>query len=173
MYTIELDNVDPVTLGFSPNEIKVKNDGTYVVERKQFRVSVWDPYNDNIGGDAWCPCSHEIFDGANWSYGGHYYVDGGSECKYGKSRVIDQLILKKPSRRYGVEFTPEEEADIQKACSFVSQHKSNVAGFYQDYIKKGTKARLGSAPKDPYHDPFLPDRFKKMLGDAYVGAENV
>ena len=38
MYTIELDT-DPVELGFDPKEVKKNADGTYVVERKQYRVS--------------------------------------------------------------------------------------------------------------------------------------
>jgi len=169
MYTIEFDDVNPKTLGFDPKEIKQKEDGTYVVERKQFRASAWDPYSD-MGGDAWCPCSHDIFEGANISFGGHYYVDGGSEQTYGKSRVVDRLwCFKKPSAMYGVELTEDEERDIRNALYFVSRTPSETARTYEDRIKEGSKARLGAAPKDPYHDPFLPEKFKQMLGEAYVG----
>ena len=62
MYTIEFDNVDPTNLGFEPKEVKRKSDGTYFVERKQFQLSVWNSGNDPIGGEGWCPCSHEIID---------------------------------------------------------------------------------------------------------------
>lgn len=171
MYKIELD-VDPVTLGFDPKEVKKLDDGTYVVERKQFVVVVWDPYNDDIGGEAWCPCSHEIFNGANWSHGGHYMVDGGDYQNYGRSRVIDYLT-RKASWCYGVQLSEEEEKDILKTSALVCGHAPSRQMHYKDYIKQGYKCRLGNPPSDPYHDPFLPEKFKKMLGDAYVGDENV
>lgn len=169
MYTIEFDDVDPTTLGFDAKEVKRKDDGTYVVERKQYRVSVYAPFDANMGRDAWCPCSHDIFDGCNWSYGGHYYVDGGAEQNYSKGRVIDHLMLTQPSRRYGVDLTADEEKDIKAACAVAYDNVNNARRNYQGYLKEGRKIRLGTAPEDPYHDPFLPEKFIKMLGAAYVG----
>ena len=165
MYTIELDT-DPVELGFDPKEVKKNADGTYVVERKQYRVSVYAPFDPNMGRDAWCPCSHDIFDGCNWSYGGHYYVDGGPEQTYGKNRVIDHLMLTPPSRRYGVDLTSEEEAWIKAACAVAYDNVNNARRNYEDYINRGLKIRIGEAPKDPYSDPFLPEKFKKMLENS-------
>ena len=165
MYTIELDT-DPVELGFDPKEVKKNADGTYVVERKQYRVSVYAPFDPNMGRDAWCPCSHDIFDGCNWSYGGHYYVDGGPEQTYGKNRVIDHLMLTPPSRRYGVDLTAEEEKWIGAACAVAYDNVNNARRNYEDYINRGLKIRIGEAPKDPYSDPFLPEKFKKMLENS-------
>lgn len=168
MYTIELD-VDPVTLGFDTKEVKRKEDGTYIVERKHFHVIVWDPYDDNIGGEAWCPCSHDVFNGANWSHGGHYKIDGGEYQNYSRSRVIDYLTEYYLSRMYGLDFTEEEKRDIGKTCSLVCGNKANGRNCYEGYIKQGYKCRYGSPPEDPYHDPFLPEKFRQMLNAANSG----
>ena len=170
MYTIELD-VDPVTLGFDPKEVSRKNDGTFVVTRKFFRVAVWDPYSD-LGGEAWCPCSHEITDGANWSHGGHYWVDDGPEQTYGRNRVINHLVGERASDRYGVKLTAEEENNIKYASFCATKYPNDLRNHYPRYIREGAKIRLGSPPNDPYHDPFLPEKFKQMLGNAYVGDGN-
>ena len=171
MYTIELD-VDPVTLGFDPKEISRKDDGTYVVTRKFFRVFVWDPSDSAIGGRAWCPCSYEIVNQANWSGGGSYSVDGGSEQSYGRNHVIDYLTAYGLSGRYGVQFSQEDERNVGKTCAPVCGHAPGRQRFYKDYINQGYKCRLGTPPDDPYHDPFLPEKFKQMLGEAYVGDGN-
>ena len=185
MYTIEL-NVNPVTFGFAVEEVKYNGvklkdlgDATtkdikrkrkckYTVERRHFHVIIWDSYDAAIGGEAWCPCSHEIFNEADWSHGGHFKVDDGNYIEYGKRRVIDNLIGK-ASDVYGVVLSDEEEKDIRKTSALVNGHTKSRQQFYGDYIKQGYKCRLGTPPNDPHDDPFLPEKFKQILNTAYVG----
>ena len=185
MYTIEI-NVNPVTFGFGLEEVKYngvklsdlkdttikdvkgKKKCKYTVERKFFHVIIWDSYDYDIGGEAWCPCSHEIFNEADYSQGGHFKVDDGDYVEYGKRRVIDNL-MGRASDVYGVKVSDKEEGDIRKTSALVNGHTQSRQRFYGDYVKQGYKCRLGTPPNDPHDDPFLPEKFRQILDTAYIG----
>ena len=63
-----------------------------------------------------------------------------------------------------------DDRDQEKATSFcvaaVNDHPNNISSYQQKYFNEHHIGFGKSAPTDPYSDPFLPEKFKKMLADS-------
>ena len=189
MYTIELD-VDPVTLGFDPKEVTKKADGTYTVTRRFIHAKHYHASNYNFTLEAYCPCltdnveiyTYEVMDyKGRITYGITYttndqpeYNTEGRSLNNSKMDYMHPLGYGLFNRKYDTHI--EERSKEEKAASFcvstVHDHPANVQSFQREYFKEHHIVYGKSAPTNPYDDPFLPEKFKQMLGDAYNGDKN-
>ena len=190
MYTIELD-IDPVTLGFDSKEITRKQDGTYVVTRRF--IHAVRRYSNNLSYDyyeiqAYCPCltddvvvlSYEIIDSkGRTTYGVKYWTNDREEYNTeGRSLSNSRMNYMYPigtgmfNRQYDTHIEdPEQEKAAAFCVSTVNGHPANIEPVRKEYLEKYHIVFYKSPPSDPYHDPFLPEKFKQMLNDAN-GGEN-
>ena len=189
MYTIELD-VDPVTLGFDPKEVTKNADGTYTVTRRFIHVQHYHASDYNYSLEAYCPCltdnveiyCYEVMDyRGRISYGANYVTNGGerqtNERRSMNNSMTDFWHPIGPglfNRKYDTHI--EEMSKDEKAASFcvstVNGHPNNISSFQREYFDEYHIVYGKSAPANPYDDPFLPEKFKQMLGDAYNGDKN-
>lgn len=191
MYTIELD-VDPVTLGFDPKEVTKNADGTYTVTRR-FIHAVHRYLNqisyDSYEIEGYCPCltdnvtvlSYEILDSKGRTTYGVTYQTNDRE-KYnteGRSLSNSRMNYMHPlgrgmfNRQYDTNIEDPHQEEAAAFCvSTVNGHPSNIENFQREYFEKYHIVYQKSPPSNPYDDPFLPEKFKQMLGDAYNGDKN-
>ena len=188
MYTIELD-VDPVTLGFDPKEVTKNADGTYTVTRRFIHAVHQHDAGGSYRLEGYCPCltddveifCYQVMDHkGRITYGANYITNGGArqnnESRSFSNSMTDFLHPIGPgvfNRKYD---THIEDREQEKAASFlvssVNDHPANLRGVQKEYFEQYHIVFGQSAPTDPYHDPFLPEKFKQMLGDAYNGDKN-
>lgn len=182
MYTIELD-VDPVTLGFDQREITRNADGIFTVTRRFVHAEHYHAADYSYSIEAYCPCltdNVEIYCyvvsdyRGRTTYGISYVTNGGAkQNNEGRSMNNTRTDYMHPigpgmfNRMYD---THIEDREQEKAASFcvsaVNDHPSNVRSYQDSYFKEHRIVFGKSAPTDPYNDPFLPEKFRKMLENS-------
>ena len=188
MYTIELD-VDPVTLGFDPKEITKNENGTYTVTRRFIHAEHRHSSGSEYTLEAYCPCltdnveiyCYEYMDyRGRITYGANYITNGGErQTNEGRSLGNTMMNFWHPigpdmfNRMYDTHIEDREQEHAAAKCvSLVNGHPNNIRSRQREYFEKNHIVFGKSSPSSPYEDPFLPEKFKQMLGEAYNGDKN-
>lgn len=189
MYEINLD-FDPTTVGFDSREIRKNDDNTYTVSRRFVHVvnrkSSWGDYAEY---EAYCPCLtddveilfYQISDyKGRMTYGVSHWTNGGERQNDVESRHMSNAFSRRMCPLGKGEFNClfdthiddyEQEQIASRCVSFVHNHPNNINNLAKDYYEKHHIVFGKSAPSSPQEDPFLPDKFKRMIIDTYMEHE--